>query len=200
MSLGRCWSQRSCPASGSTGTSVVRLPGRLHRRTRTGLGSTPMPTSGLAKPSGRLSRLPIGRQGLRPRLPAPRCWRRSSVPASTNGYSGTAPIGAVAGRRSVDEAGSAGDRFATHPVIPPLDVSDRWRGEVHRAAQGARVAVAFEKSAAGGRGLLLVVVDPHHEIRIARLDRRVDQIAGEHSLVAAAPGADREVVGCVTGG
>src|SRR5882757_937232 len=193
MTLGKCWSLRSCPASGSIGTSAARLPGRLHRRTRTGRGSTPMPTSALAKPCGRLLRPPIGRQRLRPRLPAPRCWRRLSVPASTNGYSGTAPIGAAVGRRSVDEAGSAGDRFATEPVIPPLDVSDRWRGEVHRAAQGARVAVAFEKSAAGGRGLPLVVIDPHHEIRIARLDRRVDQIAGEHGLVTAASGTDREV-------
>src|SRR5262245_40784048 len=70
------------------------------------------------------------------------------------------------------------DGFAAEAVAPALDVPDRGRGEVHRAAQGAGVAVALEKGAAGGRGLLLVVVDAHHEIWIASLDRRVDQIAG----------------------
>src|SRR6266446_606847 len=92
------------------------------------------------------------------------------------------------------------DRLAAEAVAPALDVPDGWRGEVHRAAQGAGVAVAFEKGATGGRGLLLVVVDPHHEVGIARLDRRVDQSAGEHRLVAAAPRADSEVIGRMPGG
>src|SRR5215472_7104084 len=90
------------------------------------------------------------------------------------------------------------DRLAAKPFTPAPDVPDGWRGEVHRAAQCAGIAVALEKGAASGRCLFLVVVDPHHKIRIARLDRRVDQIAGELRLVTAAPGADGKVIGCVT--
>src|SRR5205085_5310124 len=91
------------------------------------------------------------------------------------------------------------DGLAAEAVTPTPDVPDRGRGEVHRAAQGAGVAVAFEKGAPGGRGLLLVVVDAHYEVRITRLDRRVDQIAGEHCLVAAAPCAHCEVIRRVAG-
>ena len=70
---------------------------------------------------------------------------------------------------------------------------------MHRAAQGAGIAVAFERGETGRRGLLLVVIDPHHEIRIAGLDRRMDQVPGEHRLIATAPGADRKVIGRMAG-
>src|SRR5260370_39173080 len=93
-----------------------------------------------------------------------------------------------------------GNRVGAKAVAPALDVPHGGGGEVHRAAQGGGVAVAFEKGAASSRGLLRVVIDPHHEIRIARLDRRGDQIAGNYGLVAAAPGADREAIRFMTGG
>src|SRR5260370_4673367 len=77
-------------------------------------------------------------------------------------------------------------------VAPALDVADRGRGEVHRAAQRVGVAVALEETPARGDGLIAIGIDPHHQFGIAGLDWRMDQIAGEHRLVAAAPGADRK--------
>src|SRR4029077_4809669 len=91
------------------------------------------------------------------------------------------------------------DGFAAEALAPAPNVADGWRGEGHRAAQRISVAVAFEEGTARGRSLLLVVVDPHYEVGIACLDRRVDQVAGKHRLVAAAPGADSKVIGCVAG-
>ena len=93
-----------------------------------------------------------------------------------------------------------GDRLAAEAVAPALDVSDRGRREMHRAAQCARVAVTLEKAAPRRGRLGRIIIDPHHEIRIARLQRRVDQIAGKHRLIAAAPGADGEVIGSMSGG
>jgi hypothetical protein len=57
---------------------------------------------------------------------------------------------------------------------------------VHRAAQRVGVAVALEKAAAGGHTLVAVGIHPHREIGIARLQRRMNQVAGEHRLVLAA--------------
>src|SRR6516165_289667 len=91
-------------------------------------------------------------------------------------------------------------RLAAKTVAPALDVTDRRRREVHCAAQGICIAVALEKPAPRRDRLGRIVIDPHHKLRIARLDRRVDQIAGEHRLVAAAPGADRKMIGRVAGG
>src|SRR5579863_5560023 len=80
-------------------------------------------------------------------------------------------------------------------VAPALDVADRGRREVHRAAQRVGVAVALEKAPAGLHRLVAVGVDAHHQLRIARLDRRMNEVTGEHRLVMAAAGADRKMVG-----
>src|SRR5260370_26935149 len=85
-----------------------------------------------------------------------------------------------------------GNRVGAKAVAPALDVPHGGGGEVHRAAPGGGVAVAFEKDAASSRGLLLVVIDPHHEIRIARLDLRVDQIARTPRLPPGARCSDHE--------
>ena len=41
------------------------------------------------------------------------------------------------------------DWLTPEPVAPPLDVPDRGRGKMHRAAQRVPIAVAFEKAAPG---------------------------------------------------
>ena len=45
----------------------------------------------------------------------------------------------------------------------------RGRGEVRRAQQRPRLAVALQEAPAGDRGLHLVCVDAHREFRVARL-------------------------------
>ena len=65
---------------------------------------------------------------------------------------------------------------------------------MHRAAQRVGVAVALEEAPSGLDGLVAIGIDPHDQLGIARLDRRMDQIAGEHRLVAAPSGAHREMI------
>ena len=66
---------------------------------------------------------------------------------------------------------------------------------MHRAAQRVGVAVALEEIPARPDSLVAVGVDAHDQFGIAGLDRRMDQIAGEHRGVGALAGADREMVG-----
>src|SRR5262252_3743298 len=77
------------------------------------------------------------------------------------------------------------NRFAAEAVAPALDVSDGRRREMHRAAQGGRIAVAFEEIAPRRGRLRRIVIDPHHEFRVSRLQRRVDQVPGEYCGIAA---------------
>src|SRR5712664_4138701 len=80
--------------------------------------------------------------------------------------------------------------FQAEAVAPALDMADRGRREVHRAAQRVGVAVALEEIPARPDSLVAVGVDAHDPFGIAGLDRRMDQIAGEHRGVAALAGAD----------
>src|SRR3546814_18045427 len=73
-----------------------------------------------------------------------------------------------------------------------------------RSDQRAGVAVAFEEGAASAAGEGAVEVGAHGQLRIARLERRVDQVAAEDG--AAAPiaadvptDAHGEMVGSVAG-
>ncbi len=59
---------------------------------------------------------------------------------------------------------------------------------------------ALEEIPARPDGLVAVGVDAHDQFGIAGLDRRMDQIAGEHRGVGALAGADREMVGRVARG
>src|SRR3954453_11057246 len=90
--------------------------------------------------------------------------------------------------------------FEPEAVVPALYMPDRGRGKVHRAAQGIGVAVALEKAPPCRYRLVAVGVDPHDQLRVARLQWRVNEVAREHRLVAALPGADREMVGGVARG
>src|SRR3954447_4311345 len=82
-------------------------------------------------------------------------------------------------------------------VSPALDVAYRGRREMHRAAERIGVAVALEEAPPRRNGLVAVGIDAHDQLGVAGLDRRVDQVAGEYRLIAAAPGADREMIGRV---
>src|SRR5271169_1389417 len=176
--------------------SAATSPGGPRPTTPTAPGSTPMPIQALAKPCRRSSLPPIGPPMQRRRSRAPACWPPSPAPRNMSGCFGTAPINAAPGLPPA----SAADRLVAEAVAPALDVADRRRREVHRAAQGRRVAIALEEAAPGRRGLLLIEIDAHHQVGIARLDRRMDQIAGEHRPVAALSGTDREMVGGVAWG
>ncbi len=68
---------------------------------------------------------------------------------------------------------------------------------MRRAAQGRGVAQALEEAAPRRAGLLGVIVGPRRQVGIAHLDRRMDQVAGHHRVLAAAPKPDREMVGRV---
>ena len=68
---------------------------------------------------------------------------------------------------------------------------------MRRAAQRLRVAVALEEAAPRRRRLRLVDVEIDRQLRIARLQRRMHQVAGHHGLVAALAEADGEVAGRV---
>src|SRR5271166_199863 len=192
MTLGKCWSQPYCPASGSIGMSAARSPRRLRRRTRTRRGSTPTPTSTLARPCGRSLRSLTARPRQRPRRPAPGWWPPSSAPASTSGCSGTAPMSVAVGPSS---RSLVGDGFAAEAVAPALDVPDGGGGEVHRATQSAGVAVALQKTAPRCCRLRRVVIDPHRQFRVPRLEWRVDQITGQHRGITATPDTDGKMVG-----
>src|SRR6185437_5239396 len=90
--------------------------------------------------------------------------------------------------------------LAAEAVAPALEMADRWRWEVHRAEQRLGVAITLEKAAAGPDGLFRVGIGAREERGIARLQRRMDQIAGEHRGVALAPDRDGEMVRRVAGG
>src|SRR5258706_7642719 len=88
-------------------------------------------------------------------------------------------------------------RVEAEALALALHVADRRRREVRRAHQGLGVAIALEETAPGGGRLLGVEVGPRRQVEIAHLERRVDQIAGHHRILAPAAEADREVVGRV---
>ncbi len=69
----------------------------------------------------------------------------------------------------------------------------------HRRCRCRPVALPEELTACGA-ALQAVGIDAHDQIGIARLERRVDQVAGEDCLVAALAGADREMIWGVAGG
>src|SRR6516165_11649157 len=104
---------------------------------------------------------------------------------------------AVLGRRLPPPRLAAGrlvaERLAAETITPAFNMANRGRRKVHRAAQRAGVAVALEECSSGSRGLFLIVIDAHHQVGIAGLDWRVDQVAGEDRLIAAASGAHREM-------
>src|SRR3546814_4298869 len=65
------------------------------------------------------------------------------------------------------------------PVVPALHVSDRGGREVAGTDQRVRVAMLFQEGPPGRRGLGLIVIDAGRKIRIARLNRAVDQVASD---------------------
>ena len=58
---------------------------------------------------------------------------------------------------------------------------------MHRAEQRFGVAVALEKGAARPDRVRRIDIGSSEELRIARLQRRMDEIAGEHRGIAPAP-------------
>src|SRR3954447_17894234 len=66
---------------------------------------------------------------------------------------------------------SARHVFEPEAVAPALDMADRRRREMHRAAQGVGVAVALEEAPSGRDALLAIGIDAHDQLGVAGLDR-----------------------------
>src|SRR4051794_11006971 len=62
--------------------------------------------------------------------------------------------------------------FESETVAPALDMTNRRRREMHRAAQRIGVAVALEETPPRRDGLLSVGIDAHDQLGVAGLDRR----------------------------
>src|SRR4051812_34119715 len=86
-------------------------------------------------------------------------------------------------------------RLAGKPVAGAADLAHRRRGEMRRAAQRVGVAIAFEEAAARDACLRLVEVELDRHFRIARLQRRMHQIAGEYRVILAAAEGEGEMAG-----
>src|SRR4051794_32187471 len=85
-------------------------------------------------------------------------------------------------------------KLEAEPVAPARDVADRWRREMRGAHQGAGIAGALQESPPRHRRLFRIEIGAHRDLGIARLQRRVDQIAGDNCLCPATPELDRVVV------
>src|SRR5690606_13436444 len=91
-------------------------------------------------------------------FPAPR-------PSSPDGRRGLRIMTNALARGSA-KARPSGQIFEPEPVVPALDVANRRRREVHRAAQRVAIAVAFQERAPGLHRLVAVGVDAHHQLGI----------------------------------
>src|SRR3546814_3164083 len=75
-------------------------------------------------------------------------------------------------------------RFEPEALVPAGEAAGGLAGEMGGADQRVGVAVAFEEGAASAAGEGAVEVGAHGQLRIARLERRVDQVAAEAGAAA----------------
>ena len=68
------------------------------------------------------------------------------------------------------------------------------------AAQRVAVAIVLQKTPPGRGCLRRIDIELRRQLGIARLQRRVDQVAGHHRVVAVTAEGDRDVARCVPGG
>src|SRR5215470_9014731 len=104
-------------------------------------------------------------------------------------------------RRAVISGGSSSALRVFEPEAVALahDPAEGGRRKVRGADQHVTLAVALEEPAPGGRGLLRIEVGPGHPLGLQTLDRRVDQVAGDHRLGASGGHVHAHVVGRVSG-
>src|SRR4029077_17129209 len=89
--------------------------------------------------------------------------------------------------------------LATEAVVPALDPSGRGRGEVGRAAERFRVAIALEERTPRLGRLRHVGVEAGGGSRIARLRWGIHKIARQDPVIAGPPEADRDMARRVAG-
>src|SRR5215212_9066567 len=96
------------------------------------------------------------------------CWVRSLAwPNASGRFASTSFVLPLLNAPVLGSASSGFCVFQAEAVAPALDIADRGRREVHRAAQRVGVAVALEEIPPCGDRLLTVGVDAHDQIGIA---------------------------------
>ena len=89
----------------------------------------------------------------------------------------------------------AAHRLAGKSVALAADFAGRRRGEMRRAAQRIGVAIALQETAPRRRRLRRIDVEFRRQFGIARLQRRVHEVAGEHRVVLAAAEGEGDMAG-----
>src|SRR3981189_1278923 len=84
-------------------------------------------------------------------------------------------------------------RLAGKSLAPAPDSPRRWRGKMRGAAQRVGVAIAIEEIAPRRGGLRLIDIEFRRQFGVARLQRRMHQIAADHGAILATAEGERDM-------